>query len=72
VITNKIPRRQLILFFLLTIGLAISLIEIALWRGEQKVNPENFWNIFRLSLLGTVILGALLVMGALYLSWKRS
>jgi hypothetical protein len=67
-IANRIKTRHWLLFILLTAGLILSLVGLALWRGEQnQVNAENFRLVFSLSILGSVIFGVLLVVGALYL-----
>jgi uncharacterized membrane protein len=75
-ITNRIKTRYWLLFVLLTTGLILSLVGLAVWfaysRGEQQVNPEYFQSIYRLSMLGSVVFTVLLVIGALYLRrWTR-
>jgi uncharacterized membrane protein len=75
-ITNRIKTRHLLLFVVLTAGLILSLVGLAVWlaysRGEQQVNPEYFQAIFSLSMLGSVVFTVLLIIWAFYLKkWTR-
>jgi len=71
-ITSKIKKRHLLLFILLVIGLVLSLIGVALYRGEQHPEVETFRLVFYLSVFGTIVLGILLVIGITYLlRWRR-
>jgi hypothetical protein len=71
-ITNRIKKRQWLLFVFLTTGLILSLVGLAVWRGEQQVNPGYFQSMYILSMVGSVVFTALLVIGILYMSgWTR-
>jgi len=70
-ITNRVKKRHLLLFSLLVIGLVLSLIGVALFRGEQNPAPEEFRLIFYFSILGTVIFAIVLVAGIMYLGRLR-
>jgi len=67
-LTNKIKTRHWFLFILLVVGLVLSLIGLALSRGEQyHVVPEEFRSVFYLSVLGTIGLGISLIVGIMFL-----
>lgn len=66
-ITNKVKKRHLLLFSLLAVGLVLSLIGVALFRGEQHPQPEEFRLLFYLSILGTIIFAIFLALGITYL-----
>jgi len=67
-ITNKIKTRHWFLFILLVVGLVLSLIGLALSRGEQyHVVAEEFRPVFYLSIFGTIIFGTSLMIGIRYL-----
>jgi uncharacterized membrane protein len=72
-ITNKVRTRHRLLLILLLVGLTLSLVGVAFWRGEQyEVEAGNFPPIFWLSMMATAVLGALLIVGALYLrKWMK-
>jgi len=71
-ITGKIKKRHLLLFILLVIGLVLSLIGIAFYRGEQYPEIETFRLVFYLSVLGTIVFAILLIIGTTYLlRWRR-
>jgi uncharacterized membrane protein len=71
-ITKRIRRSHWLFFVLSTVGLILSLVGVAMWRGEQQVNAENFRLTFSLSILGVVIFGVLLTVAALYLRrWTK-
>jgi len=67
-ITSKIRTRDWFLFILLVVGLVLSLIGLALSRGEQyHVVAEDFRPVFYLSIFGTIIFGTSLIIGIRYL-----
>jgi len=67
-ITSKIKTRHWFLFILLVTGLVLSLIGLALFRGEQyHVVAEEFLSVFYLSIFGTIIFGISLIIGIAYL-----
>lgn len=67
-ITNKIKTRHWSLFILFVVGLVLSLIGLALSRGEQyHVVAEEFRPVFYLSILGTIIFGVSLIIGIRHL-----
>jgi len=67
-ITSKIKTRHWFLFILLVTGLVLSLIGLALFRGEQyHVVAEEFLSSFYLSIFGTIIFGISLIIGIAYL-----
>lgn len=72
-ITGKIKIRHWLLFILITVGLILALIGLAVSRGEQhQVAAENFRVVFYLSMFGTIVFSVLLIVGALYLRrWIR-
>jgi len=71
-ITSKIKKRHLLLFTLLVIGLVLSLIGIAFYRGEQYPEIETFRSVFYLSVFGAIVFTILLVIGTTYLlRWGR-
>jgi len=71
-ITGKIKKRHLLLFILLVIGLVLSLVGIAFYRGEQYPEVETFRLVFYLSVLGTIVFAILLIIGMTYLlRWRR-
>jgi len=66
--TNKIKLRHWFLFILIVAGLVLSLIGLALFRGEQyHVAAEEFLSLFYLSIFGTIIFGISLIIGIAYL-----
>jgi len=67
-ITNKIKTRNWFLFNLVVVGLVLSLIGLALFKGEQyHVVAEEFRSVFCLSIFGTIIFGISLMIGIMYL-----
>jgi hypothetical protein len=67
-ITNKIKNRHLFLFILIVTGLVLSLIGLALFRGEQyHVVAEEFLSVFYFSIFGTIIFGISFIIGIAYL-----
>ena len=66
-ISDRIRARRWLFFVLSTAGLILSLVGVAMWRGEQQVDAEKFQLAFSLSILGTVIFGVLLIGAVLYL-----
>jgi len=70
-ITSKIKKSHLLLFILLVIGLVLSLIGVASFRGEQHPATEEFRLVFYLSVFGTIIFAILLVLGIIYLERLR-
>jgi len=71
-ITSKIKKRHLLLFTLLVIGLVLSLIGIAFYRGEQYPEVETFRLVFYFSIFGTIVFAILLAIGIAYLPrWGR-
>ena len=73
-ITNKIKTRHWLLFILLVVGLVLSLIGLALSRGEQyHVVAEDFRSIFYLSVFGTIIFAISLTISIMYLRrWLKA
>jgi hypothetical protein len=70
-ITSKINKRHLLLFILLVIGLFLSLIGVAFFRGEQHPATEEFRLVFYLSIFGTIVFAILLALGIIYLGRLR-
>jgi len=71
-ITGKIKKHHLLFFILLAICLVLSLIGVALYRGEQHPEVETFRLVFYFSVFGTIVFAILLVIGITYLlRWKR-
>ena len=67
-ITNKIKTRNWFLFILVVVGLVLSLIGLALFKGEQyQVVAKEFSSVFYLSIFGTIIFGTSLIVGIMYL-----
>jgi len=66
-ITSKIKKRHLLLFILLVVGLVLSLIGVALYRGEQHPEVETFRLVFYFSIFGTIAFAILLAIGIPYL-----
>ena len=67
-IKSKIRTRDWFLFILLVVGLVLSLVGLALSRGEQyHVVAEEFRPVFYLSIFGTIIFGTSLIIGIRYL-----
>jgi len=66
-ITIKIKKRHLLLFILVVIGFVLSLIGVALYRGEQHPEVETFRLVFYFSLFGTIVFAILLAIGITYL-----
>jgi hypothetical protein len=60
------------LFLLFAFGLVLSLIGIALYRGEQYPEIGEFNLIFYLSIFGTVVFTLLLVIGIMYFRPKST
>jgi hypothetical membrane protein len=65
-ITSKIKKRHLLLSILLVVGLVLSLVGVALYRGEQHPDAETFRLVFYLSMLGTVVFAILLAIRITY------
>ena len=66
-ITSKIGTRHRFLFILLSVGLVLSLIGLALTLGEQyHVVAEEFRLVFYLSVFGTIVFAVLLIIGIMY------
>jgi len=67
-----VRKRRLLVFVLLVVGLVLSLVGVALFRGEQYVEAESFRLIFYFSVLGSVVFAVLLAIGIIYLRrWKK-
>jgi len=71
-ITSKIKKHHLLLFTLLVVGLVLSLIGIAFYRGEQYPEVETFRLVFYFSVFGTIVFAVLLIIVIAYLPrWRR-
>jgi len=71
-ITSRIKKRHLFFFILLTFCLILSLIGIALFRGEQSPPTEEFRLVFYFSIFGTITFAILLAIGIIYLKkWYK-
>lgn len=67
-----VSRRRLLVFVLLVVGLVLSLVGVALFRGEQHVEAEWFRLIFYVSVLGSVVFAVFLAIGIIYLrKWRK-
>jgi hypothetical protein len=66
-IASGIKKRHLLLFILLAIGLILSLIGIALFRGEQTPSIEEFRLVFYTSIFATIIFAILLAIEIVHL-----
>jgi len=72
VFIGGVKKRHLLVFVLLGVGLVLSLVGVALFRGEQHVETELFRLIFYVSLLGSVVFAVLLAIGITYLKkWRN-
>ena len=67
-----VKKRHLLVFVLLVVGLVLSLVGVALFRGEQHVETESFRLIFYVSVLGSVVFAVLVAISITYLKkWKK-
>ena len=67
-----IRKRHLLVFVLVVVGLVLSLVGVALFRGEQYVEAEWFRLVFYVSVLGSVVFAVLLAIGIAYLrKWRK-
>jgi len=67
-----VKKRHLLVFILLVVGLVLSLVGVALFRGEQYVETESFRLIFYVSVLGSVVFAVLVAISITYLKkWKK-
>jgi len=67
-----VKKRHLLVFVLLVVGLVLSLVGVALFRGEQHVEAESFRLVFYVSVLGSVVFAFLLAIGITYLrKWEK-
>ena len=67
-----VKKRHLLVFILLVVGLVLSLVGVALFRGEQHVETESFRLIFYVSVLGSVVFAVLVAISITYLKkWKK-
>jgi len=70
--TGDVKKRHLLIFILLGVGLVLSLVGVALFRGEQYVETESFHLIFYVSVLGSVVFAVLLAISITLLrKWKK-
>jgi len=67
-----VEKRHLLVFLLLVAGLVLSLVGVALLRGEQYVEAESFRLVFYVSVSGSVVFAVFLAIGMMYLrKWRK-
>ena len=67
-----VRKRHFLVFVLLVVGSVLSLVGVALFRGEQHVEAEWFRLVFYVSVLGSVVFAVFLAIGMLYLrKWRK-
>jgi len=67
-----VRKRHFLVFVLLVVGSVLSLVGVALFRGEQHVEAEWFRLVFYVSVLGSVVFAVFLAIGMVYLrKWRK-